>query len=113
MVAPEVEVVRTMLDRSNGAVPVVHVVHAEAVGDAAAGESHESWFEVGERLHQIRAEVLEAAVDSAWLQGDEVEVDDAFAVEGQAQCALCGHARAGIAVLRNGQRGLVCRPCRG
>ena len=117
MVSPEVEVVRTVFDWSDGAVPVVHVVHAEAVGDAAAGESHESWFKVGERLHQVRTEVFEPVVGGARLQGDEIEIDDAFSSEGQTQRALRGHARTGFAIFfaafRNGQRCLACRPCRG
>ena len=92
-----------MLDRSNGAVPVVHVVHAEAVGDAAAWETHKSRMQVGERFHQIGAEVLETVIRGAWLKGDKIEIDDAFAGEGQAQRALRGHACAVVVARRNGQ----------
>ena len=58
--------------------------------DAAAGESMNRGLRSASASRRS-AEVPEAAVGGAWLQGDEVEVDDAFAVEGQAQCALCGH----------------------
>ena len=42
VVAPYVEVVRAMLHRADGAVPVIHVVQAQSVGDAAAREAHEA-----------------------------------------------------------------------
>ncbi len=75
---------RAMLHFADGAVPVVHVVHAETVRDATARESHESRMQVGERLHQVGAEVFETLVGGAWFERDEVKVDGARLGECQA-----------------------------
>ena len=74
VVAPYVEVVRAMLHRADGAVPVIHVVQAQSVGDAAAREAHEARVQVGQRLDQIRAEMLEALIGGSRFEADEVKV---------------------------------------
>lgn len=109
VVAPQVEVVRAMLDRSDRAVPVIHVVDAEPVRDASAGEAHEPGFQVGERLDEVGAEMLEALVGGARLERDEVEVDDAVLGEGESQHApvrddrLAGVGVVGVGIRRVGR----------
>ena len=117
MVAPQVEVVRPMLHRSDGAIPVVHVIHAETVGDASAREAHEPRVQIGKGLHQVRTEVLEPPIRGARLKGDEIEIHNAFGPEAQSQSTLSGHHRTGfrpraVAVRRHGQRRFAFRPCR-
>ena len=79
-----------MLHRADGAVPVIHVVQAQSVGDAAAREAHEARVQVGQRLDQIRAEMLEALIGGSRFEADEVRVDGAGFGESQAESALGG-----------------------
>ena len=59
-----------MLNITDGAIPVVHVIHAKTVGDAAAREAHEARLQVGERLDQIGTEnAFEPVVGGAWFEG--------------------------------------------
>ena len=55
-------------------------------------------MQVGERLHQVRTEVLESLVCGARFQGDEIEIDVAGCGERQSQHALRGVS------LRDGHR---------
>ena len=87
MVAPQVEIVRPMLNITDGAIPVVHVIHAKTVGDAAAREAHEARLQIGERLDQIGTEMLEPVVGGAWFEGNEIKIDGTFRGEGESQSA--------------------------
>ena len=108
VVAPQVEIVRPMLNITDGAIPVVHVIHAKTVGDAAAREAHEARLQVGERLDQIGTEMLEPVVGGAWFEGNEIKIDGTFRGEGESQSAFMYND--GIAFTGNRQRNLLLTP---
>jgi len=47
MVAPDIRLLHALLYWADRVFPAVHVVQSVAVGEAAAGETHELWLKVG------------------------------------------------------------------
>ena len=119
MIAPDVEVVGTVFDWADRALPPIHVVQSQAVGDAAAREAHEPRVQLVERADQIGAAMLQSLVGGRRLAGDEIHVHHAGIPEQHPQRALRRDGSPRLPVRRlivhgrqggNGQRRLVFRP---
>ena len=74
MIAPDIEVGLTVLERTNGVVPVIDVLHSLSMTHTATREAHELGLEIGDDLCEVLTKtVLTAHEGFLWEEADDVD----------------------------------------